>query len=83
VAVEKQVAIIYAATKGHLDAVAIEDIRRYEEDLARFLETRHPGVLTAIAEKKTLDDDVTGALEGALKEFGPQFMAGRQATAAA
>ena len=43
--VEKQVAIIYAATKGFIDSVAIEDVRRYEEDLYRFLETRHPSVL--------------------------------------
>jgi F-type H+-transporting ATPase subunit alpha len=83
VAVEKQVAIIYAATKGFLDAVPVEDVRRYEEDLYRFLETRHPGVLTGIAEKKILDDDVKGALEGALKEFGQQFSAGRSAAAVA
>jgi F-type H+-transporting ATPase subunit alpha len=83
VPVEKQVAIIYAATKGFLDPVAIEDLRRYEDDLARFLETRHPGVLSAIAEKKTIDDETKGALEAALKEFTQQFTAGRQAVAAA
>jgi F-type H+-transporting ATPase subunit alpha len=82
-AVEKQVAIVYAATKGFLDAVAIEDVRRYEEDLYRFLETRHPKVLTTIAEKKILDDDLKGALESALKEFGQQFGALRPAGAAA
>ena len=42
-AVEKQVIIIYAATKGFLDNVAIEDVRRYEEDLYRFLESRTSG----------------------------------------
>jgi F-type H+-transporting ATPase subunit alpha len=83
VPVEKQVAIIYAATKGFLDAVPIEDVRRYEDDLARFLETRHPAVLTAIADKKTIDDETKGAIEAALKEFGQQFMAGRQAAAVA
>ncbi|HEY9463550.1 MAG TPA: F0F1 ATP synthase subunit alpha [Vicinamibacterales bacterium] len=72
-AVEKQVVIIYAATKGFIDAVAIEDVRRYEEDLYRFLETRHPGVLSGLAEKKILDDDSKAALERALKEFGQQF----------
>jgi len=56
VAVEKQVAIIYAATKGFLDNVAIENVRRYEEELYRFLETSQPGVLTGIAERKTLED---------------------------
>jgi F-type H+/Na+-transporting ATPase subunit alpha len=83
VAVEKQVAIVYAATKGFLDAVAIEDLRRYEEDLYRFLETRHAAVFTGIAEKKTIDDEVKGALESALKEFNQQFLAGRQAAAVA
>jgi F-type H+-transporting ATPase subunit alpha len=72
-AVEKQVVIIYAATKGFIDAVAVEDVRRYEEDLYRFLETRHPGVLSGLAEKKILDDDSKAALERALKEFGQQF----------
>jgi F-type H+-transporting ATPase subunit alpha len=81
--VEKQVTIIYAATKGFLDEVPIEDVRRYEDDLYRFLDTRHPGVLSGIAEKKTLDDDAKAALESALKEFGKQFSAGRAATAVA
>src|SRR5512134_2799112 len=82
-AVEKQVAIIYAATKGFIDSVAIEDVRRYEEDLYRFLETRHPGVLSGIAEKKIFDDDLKAALERALNEFGQQFGAVRAAGAGA
>src|ERR1700754_1665166 len=39
-AVEKQVAIIYAATKGYLDAVPIDDIKAYETELYRFIESR-------------------------------------------
>jgi F-type H+-transporting ATPase subunit alpha len=80
--VEKQVAIIYAATKGFLDNVAVEDVRRYEEDLYGFLETRHAGVLTAIADKKQLDDETRGALEGALKDFGQTFSARQPAAVA-
>jgi F-type H+/Na+-transporting ATPase subunit alpha len=82
-AVEKQVAIIYAATKGFIDSVAIEDVRRYEEDLYRFLETRHPAVLSGIAEKKILDDDLKPALERALNEFRQQFGAVHAAGAGA
>ena len=81
-AVEKQVTIIYAATKGFLDAVGVEELRRYEEDLYRFIETRHPNVFTGMAEKKILDDEAKAALEGALNEFNSQFLAGRQAAAA-
>ena len=80
-AVEKQVAIVYAATKGFLDAVGVEELRRYEEELYRFIETRYPHVFTGIAEKKILDDEMKAALEGALTEFNNQFLAGRQAAA--
>src|SRR6187549_2842956 len=75
VAVEKQVIIVYAATKGFLDAVAIENVHRYEEGLYVFLDTRHPGVLSLIAEKKILDDDSKAALNAALEEYGRQFVA--------
>jgi F-type H+-transporting ATPase subunit alpha len=81
-AVEKQVIIVYAATKGFLDSVAIEDVRRYEEDLYRFLEARHPAVLSGIASKKTLDDELKAAIEGALKDFGQQFVGSTQAAVA-
>ena len=82
-AVEKQVTMIYAATKGFLDAVAIEELRRYEDELYRFLETRYPNVLSGIADKKILDDEIKGGLESALNEFNSQFLAGRQAAAVA
>jgi F-type H+-transporting ATPase subunit alpha len=79
--VEKQVAIIYAATTGRLDPVAISDIRTYEQELYRFLESRRPGILTAIAEKKQLDDAIKSELDSALKEFSAQFAAGKAAAA--
>src|SRR6187431_3646032 len=82
-AVEKQVMIIYAATKGFLDTVAIEDVRRYEEELYRFLETRHAAVLSGIAEKKIIDDEMKAAIEAALKDFGQQFAAVRGTAAVA
>jgi F-type H+-transporting ATPase subunit alpha len=82
-AVEKQVMIVYAATKGFLDNVAIEDVRRYEEELYRFLETRHAGVLTGIADKKIIDDELKAGIEAALKDFGQQFAAVRGTAAVA
>jgi F-type H+-transporting ATPase subunit alpha len=83
VPVEKQVVIIYAATKGFLDNVELEQVRRYEEDLHRFLETRHPDVLSGIAEKKILDDDLKAKIEAALKEFSQQFTGTTPAVAVA
>jgi len=72
--VEKQVVIIYAATKGFIDAVPVEGVGKYEEELYRFLESRHQTVLAGIAEKKILDDELKAALEAALKAFGEQFV---------
>ncbi|GMV21022.1 MAG: F0F1 ATP synthase subunit alpha [Vicinamibacterales bacterium] len=73
--VEKQVALIFAATNGYLDSVPVEKVRAYETELYRFLETQRPQVLTDIREKKVLDDEVKGALKAALEEFGKQFAA--------
>jgi F-type H+-transporting ATPase subunit alpha len=81
--VEKQVAIVYAATKGFLDPVAVEDLRRYEEGLYRFLETSRPDILTTIADKKILDDDLRAGIDAALKEYGQQFAATAQPAAVA
>ena len=74
-AVEKQVAIIYAATNGYLDPVPVDRVRDYEIELYRFLESSRAGVLSALAEKKAIDDQIKGDLNGALEEFGKSFAA--------
>jgi F-type H+-transporting ATPase subunit alpha len=73
--VEKQVAIVYAATNGYLDSVAVEKLRQYEDDLYRFLDTRLGALMTQIREEKTLSDDIKKNLNAALDEFGKQFAA--------
>jgi F-type H+-transporting ATPase subunit alpha len=73
--VEKQVAIMFAATNGYLDSVDVERLRQFEEGLYAFLDTRHPAVLTSIREKKTLDDEVKAALVAALDEYASEFKA--------
>jgi F-type H+-transporting ATPase subunit alpha len=73
--VAQQVIIIYAANNGHLDGVAVADVGKYQTALATFMETKRPGILEAIAEKKTLDDDVKPALTAALDEYGREFAA--------
>jgi F-type H+-transporting ATPase subunit alpha len=73
--VQRQVAIIFAATNGFLDSVAIERIRQYEDGMYAFLEAQHQGVLSAIAEKKILDDGLKQSLKTALEDFGRTFAA--------
>jgi F-type H+-transporting ATPase subunit alpha len=81
-AVEKQVAIIYAANNGYLDATDVEHVRAYETELFRFLETRRPQLLSTLAAKAQIDDELKTGLNDALKEFGQQFAAARKTAAA-
>ena len=67
--VEKQVLVIWAATNGYTDDVAIDDIRRFETQLLKFVENSHPGLLAAIAEKKALTDDIKADLQQVLEDF--------------
>jgi F-type H+-transporting ATPase subunit alpha len=79
--VEKQVAILFAGTQGLLDEVAVADVRAYEEDFHRFMETRFGNVLASIKEKKTIDDQTKADLTAAIKEFTQQFVSSRTAAA--
>ena len=72
--VEKQVAIIYAGTNGMLDDLAVEQIRAFEAELYRFLDTSQSALLQEIREKKTLDDQVKAKLNAVLKEFKERFV---------
>jgi len=78
---ERQVAIIYAGTNGHMDAVAIADVRSYETELYRFIESRYPQLFGSIREKKQLDDELKGALDKAVREFSGDFTARKSAAA--
>jgi len=79
--VEKQVAIIYAATNGYMDGVALGDVRAFETEFYRALEGRHPEILTGIRDKKQLDDQLKGALDAAVKAFSTDFLARKSAAA--
>ncbi|HEX6718949.1 MAG TPA: F0F1 ATP synthase subunit alpha [Pyrinomonadaceae bacterium] len=67
--VEKQVLVIWAATNGYTDDIAVEDIRRFETGLLKFVENSHPGLLADIAEKKTLTDEIKAGLKQVLEDF--------------
>ncbi|HEX2220617.1 MAG TPA: F0F1 ATP synthase subunit alpha [Gemmatimonadales bacterium] len=74
-AVERQVAIIYAVTNGYLDDVEVGHIRQWERDFLDYVEASHPAVLTDIRTKKALDDDLTARLKAAITAFKPLFKA--------
>jgi F-type H+/Na+-transporting ATPase subunit alpha len=74
-AVEKQTAILYAATKGQLDDVPTPKVKDFETQFYRFLETERPSILTDLAQGKALTDEIAAALDEALVEFRKAFLA--------
>jgi F-type H+-transporting ATPase subunit alpha len=67
--VENQVLIIWAATNGYLDNVPVEDLRRFETELTRFVENSNPALLSSIREKKTITDEIKAEMAQTLKDF--------------
>src|SRR5436189_100441 len=80
--VEKQVVMIYAATKGFLDSVAVEQIREFETEFYKYVETMNPGIFKAIAEKKVLEDGIKSDLTRILGEYKQKMVDDRQAVTA-
>jgi F-type H+-transporting ATPase subunit alpha len=78
----KQILIIFAGTGGVLDDMPIEQIREFEKELYRYVETTNPGLLNTIEEKKSLDDPIKADMNALLKDFKAQFVANRQAVGA-
>ena len=74
-AVENQVAILYAATTGRLDDIPTPRVREFESQLYRFLETERPAILTDLGKGKTLTDEIVAALEEAIDAFRTSFLA--------
>jgi F-type H+-transporting ATPase subunit alpha len=71
-AMEKQVAIIFAAGDGALDDVALDDVREWEQGFQTFLDEHHAGVLHAIEQSGALADDTLEHLKAAITEYKAQ-----------
>src|SRR5690349_23023494 len=74
-ALEKQILIIFAGTKGYLDDLPVEQCRKFEAELYRFAENAHRPVLDGIRAKKALDDDLRAKVVALIEEFKARFVA--------
>src|ERR1039458_10145776 len=54
--IEKQILIIFAGVKGHLDDLPVEQCRKFEEELYRFVDNAHRALFDEIRTKKALDE---------------------------
>ena len=73
--VEKQVAILQAATSGAVDDIPTPRVKEFEAGYYRFLETERPELLTKLGETKTLDDEIAKGLDEAVAAYRSSFLA--------
>ncbi len=70
---EKQVAILYAGTRGFLDKFSVDVLAKYEAGLFGFIEDRYPEIFKRIDEEKIINDELDEMLQKALKDYDEEF----------
>ena len=65
----EEVSIIYVATKGFLDDIALEKIQDFEKGWRKFLPEKYPDVVNEIEKQKDLSDVTAQKLDRAANEF--------------
>jgi len=78
----KQILIIFAGTSGVLDDLPVEQVRDFEEELYRYVESTNPSLPRTMMEKKVLDDGIKAEMSKLIRECKETFVAERQAVAA-
>jgi F-type H+-transporting ATPase subunit alpha len=74
VPVERQVLHLWTATGGHLDEYPIGDAKRFVEEFAEYVETRHPDEIRAIGETGDLSDRTEEILKQGVETFKAAFV---------
>ncbi len=69
VQIEKQVVIVYMGTNGLLDEIPVADVKRFEKEIVEFIEVNYSGIFDAIKKEKQLNEQITGDITKAAKEF--------------
>lgn len=72
-AVEKQVVIIYAATKKYLLDIDVDRILEFESGLFEHIATKYPEIFEGIRKEKKLTEDIENTLVKAIEEFKQTF----------
>ncbi len=71
--VEKEVCVLYALTRGHLDDVKVEEIGRFEREFLSYLEHDGKEVLDAIVKEKALTPEVEEMMKKHIEAFKKSF----------
>jgi F-type H+-transporting ATPase subunit alpha len=70
---EEQVIVLFAGTKGYLDDVPVESVRKFEDELLRYIRDNKADIQKEIGEKRAVDDDLKNRLIQAVEDFKRGF----------
>jgi F-type H+-transporting ATPase subunit alpha len=73
--VEEQVVAIFLGTKGHLDSVPVEDVKRFEAEFLEHVKASHDDILKNIRESKKLPEEAEEKLVEVVNDFKKGFAA--------
>jgi F-type H+-transporting ATPase subunit alpha len=73
--VAQQILVIFAGTNGYVDDVPVNAVKKFEQELLRFVTSKYQSLLSDIATKKQLDDDLKARAKAAIEEFKKTFSA--------
>ena len=75
VSLERQIALVFAATNGYLDEIPLENCREFEDEFLELMETKHKALLFSIVEVKDITDSIRKDLNEVLTSFTERFKA--------
>jgi F-type H+/Na+-transporting ATPase subunit alpha len=73
VPVEEQVVAIFLGTRGHLDDVAVDDVRKFESEFLADMRRHHSDILDTIRKSKEFSDDTEQQVVDAVTAFKKEF----------
>jgi F-type H+/Na+-transporting ATPase subunit alpha len=74
----KQILVIFAGTSGAFDDMPVDQVRDFEVELYKYVDSSNPGLLRTIMEKKVLDDNLKADMSRVIKEAKENFLAARK-----
>ena len=72
--VEKQVIIIYAATRKHLMDLPVDDVLPFEKALFEYIDTKYPEIPESIRTDKVMSEEIEQKLIAAINECKKEYM---------
>lgn len=72
--VEKQIMIIYCGTKGFLDDLPVQAIRKFENEFYKYMDNNHPEIEREIGDTHELSQELMENLDRKIGDFKKSFV---------